>query len=580
MKASDSLKHMVLLRKKDAERIISFFRDHMARECGLVLIGTVSKDKITGRMLAYIADIYIEDERLGGPDSFEFTSEYLMNAKAYVNKNYRDSGMHIIGNCHSHAMYPSFWSGPDYEMMNQYKSNSVYLVVSPSHNTYKAAIKDDEFRIYENCEVIVVDGTPWEYMISQITDPDQEEEVPPFPPGVVIGYGTDDPLYPSEIDMDPKGNGRIERIVYHVHHHYTDAQHDDFDKRSTYKIDRLEGKRILIVGAGTIGNLLAMYAVFSGISDITVVDMDLYLTKNLPRSCLIRKEDVGGEKAIHLAKRMAECAPYDLRVEGVNKDIYELGWGFFKDFDAVISPVDSISARMYVDRGCRIHHIPHITCGTGLFQSELIGNVLSFPKDSCCDLEYFWGDGYKEDLFRRMSCSDLPETTFPQVMYFSAIVAGYTMSLVMRQLLGQTEDDSTAVKYNMNDIGRGLSKDKNAFRVSRNARQASYEESELYEVYHPEREIPSIRFSRTSPKADLFRVLNETLHKNSSYYDLDLRWSLNVPVAYHPVDAVPGIRVMKDGGVDTLWKRLPDSHVYCVTDEDGEADLVEITLSD
>ena len=54
------------------------------------------------------------------------------------------------------------------------------------------------------------------------------------------------------------------------------------DKRFLHSIQELAGKKVLIVGAGTIGNLLVEYAMNSGVNDITIVDMDAYEYWNLP----------------------------------------------------------------------------------------------------------------------------------------------------------------------------------------------------------------------------------------------------------------------------------------------------------
>ncbi|MFQ9798197.1 MAG: hypothetical protein ACLR23_03890 [Clostridia bacterium] len=69
----------------------------------------------------------------------------------------------------------------------------------------------------------------------------------------------------------------------------------------------------------------------------------------------------------------------------------------------MLSPVDSAAIRQYIDRGCRIYHIPHITCGTGIVDGDFTGNILAFPSDSPVDLEYVWGNGYREKLKERRS---------------------------------------------------------------------------------------------------------------------------------------------------------------------------------
>lgn len=580
MRNAELTKPVVLINRTVARQIARYFKEDMHHERGVILIGVISNDKVTDKKIAYIKDAYMEKDRIGMTSTFEFTTDYLLAAKAYVNKTYGKKDMHIIGNCHSHGMYPSFWSDQDYEMMHQSRGLSVYSVVSPSHNTYKVAVKDEEFNIYEDSDVYVVEDNPEKDLFKDDNPNCQEESEHPFPAEAIILNKRIGTIKPDEIQMDEKGNGRIKRIVYQVRHNYTAAQRIELDRRFNYDMDDLKGKRLLIVGAGTIGNLLAQIAVCSGIPDITIVDMDQYHYYNDPRSCMTDADDDNKEKAIRLAMKMAQKAPFDLRVEGINKSIYDLGYGFFKQFDLVLSPVDSIAARMFIDRGCKLYHVPHITCGTGLFQSDFTGNVISFPQESACDLEAFWGTGYKEDLFKSMGCTDLPVETQPQVMGFSAIIAGYTMCLAMKQLLGQVEEPSSSFKYTVNSIGHNYQKDKNALRTSRISKRTSEDPDSLYEIFDPSVPLPAIDFSRNSPKGDLYRLICEKTGKDSSYFDVDLRKSLNVPVAYHSVRPTSEIRLTEEGEVDETWMELPDSHVYYIVDTDGNEDLIEINLKD
>ena len=69
------------------------YRDPM-HECGGILLGNVSQDAVTGKYTVHVCDLY-EEERIGTTSTFEFTTEYLMNAVKHVKKNCPE--MHIIG---------------------------------------------------------------------------------------------------------------------------------------------------------------------------------------------------------------------------------------------------------------------------------------------------------------------------------------------------------------------------------------------------------------------------------------------------------------------------------------------------
>lgn len=63
------------------------YRDPM-HECGGILLGNISQDVVTGKYTAHVCDLY-EEERIGTSSTFEFTTDYLMNAVKYVKRTVR-----------------------------------------------------------------------------------------------------------------------------------------------------------------------------------------------------------------------------------------------------------------------------------------------------------------------------------------------------------------------------------------------------------------------------------------------------------------------------------------------------------
>lgn len=118
----------VFIDKSAITKINEMIHRDPLHECGGIFIGNVSQDAVTGKYTVHVHDLYVED-RIGTGSTFEFTTDYLMNAVKHVKKNCPDE--HIIGNVHSHAQFQAFWSPVDDEMMLQSRDNSFYLVVSP-----------------------------------------------------------------------------------------------------------------------------------------------------------------------------------------------------------------------------------------------------------------------------------------------------------------------------------------------------------------------------------------------------------------------------------------------------------------
>lgn len=251
------------------------------------------------------------------------------------------------------------FGGVDHEMMCQSRDNSVYMVVSPRYGTWEAIFKDMDFKFHE-CDMSVADATACEHMFAKCVTQNDEEYF--------------------------AGGKKVKKSAFHTTRNYTDTQKAELDKRFLHSIQELAGKKVLIVGAGTIGNLLVEYAINSGVSDITIVDMDAYEYWNLPRSSMVNETSLRRPKALELAKAAAERSCFSINVTGINANICDLGWGFFEQFDLVLSPVDSAAVRQYIDRGCKLYHIPHITCGTGNIGDQFTGNVVSFLLTRLCTL--------------------------------------------------------------------------------------------------------------------------------------------------------------------------------------------------
>ncbi len=232
-----------------------------------------------------------------------------------------------------------------------------------------------------------------------------------------------------------------------------------------------------------------------------------------------------------------------------------------------------------MDRGCKLYIIPHISCGTGIVDGDFTGNVIAFPTGASVDLEYIWGTGYREKLKERRSCSDIAEETQAQVMGFSSQIAGMTMDIALKYLLGKVKDTAVTTKYILNAIGNGFVRDKAALRPFKYSRIPSDTKSELFSVFSPMQGIPQIRFNRSNPKHELWEQFVSMFHEEIPSYGLNLEWSLNIPVAYRSIGACARLEVAMNSGVDPVLKDLPHRHIYLVEGDENDY-LVDITFED
>ncbi len=545
----DSQSADVLITRKAINKISCMIHRDPYHECGGTLIGNFSQDEKTRKYTVLVEDVYYEDQ-CGTAAGFEFDIDFKSRCGTYIRKNYKD--YHWVGDVHSHAQFDAFFSGQDEYTQVDGRFNYLYMVVSPRTGRWAVRYKDNDHKFHE-CNVRIVND------------------------------GLDETTFRKTIEHTKKEtvlNGRKSQIhTFRTMRFYSETQQKEFDKRFLHSITELKGKKVLIVGAGTIGNLLAEYAMNSGISDLVIVDMDAYQYWNLPRSSMVGEDALGKPKALELAKAVAEKSSFPIKVTGINADICDLGWGFLKDFDIVLSPVDSAAVRQYIDRGCKLYKVPHITCGTGIVDGDFTGNIIVFPADAPVDLEYVWGTGYREKLKERRSCSDIAEETQAQVMGFSSQIAGMTMDIALKYLLGKMNEHAVTTKYILNAIGNGFIRDKVALRPFKYGQLPSGINSELFSVFSPSLDIPTVTFDRNRPKHELWEQLNEMFKEDIPSYRLDLEWSLNIPVAYRSIGACAKLEVAMNSGVDSTLKDLPPKHVYLVEGDENDY-LVEIVFDD
>ena len=351
-------------------------------------------------------------------------------------------------------------------------------------------------------------------------------------------------------------------------------------KRFDYAVDALHDKRVLLIGAGTIGNLMLESLVLSGVGRITIVDTDTYQIANLPRSPMVSRSALGKPKAFALAKAAAEKACFPLTITGIKADICKLGFGFFESFDLVISVADSMAVRQYVDRGCKVYKTAHISAGTGLLQSGFFGNVMFSPPGTHTSYKEMFGSGWRKGEEKKRSCSAYEDTTQPQVLAFSSRVAGLASDLAVKWLLGRMEEKDVVRKYVLNSAGQAVKADSSGFQLVtyREPSEAAEARSELFSRLG---KLPThfIRFDRREPKSGLYRLFRREFGDESESYQLDLEGlAMLLPVVYCN-QSVASVNVCDVDVVDEVLFKLPPVHLYSVFTEDSEY-LVELTFAD
>lgn len=114
--------------------------------------------------------------------------------------------------------------------------------------------------------------------------------------------------------------------------------------------EALQSSKILVIGAGGLGCEILKNLSMTGFKDIHVIDMDTIDLSNLNRQFLFRHNDIGKSKAEVATKFILErLGNPDLKITSHFKKIQDMGVDFYRSFQVIISGLDSIEARRWIN---------------------------------------------------------------------------------------------------------------------------------------------------------------------------------------------------------------------------------------
>lgn len=125
-----------------------------------------------------------------------------------------------------------------------------------------------------------------------------------------------------------------------------------FTLLSWFKKERVRDARVLVAGAGALGNEVIKDLALFGVGHIFVVDFDRIELSNLTRSVLFREEDAYGHrfKVEVAAERACEINP-QIKVTPIVGNLFsDVGLALYKSVDVIIGCLDSRLARYQLNR--------------------------------------------------------------------------------------------------------------------------------------------------------------------------------------------------------------------------------------
>ena len=173
-----------------------------------------------------------------------------------------------------------------------------------------------------------------------------------------------------------------------------------FEFISWWEREKVEDAKMMVVGAGALGNEVIKNLVLMGIGHIFIVDFDEIELANLSRSVLFRESDNGRKKAEVAAARAKEINP-NVHVQYFHGDVTTaIGLGIFRRMDVIIGCLDNREARLAVNRFAYWINKPWVD---GAIQEFLGLTRVFIPGQGAC-FECSLTEQARRDLAIRYSC--------------------------------------------------------------------------------------------------------------------------------------------------------------------------------
>ncbi len=114
--------------------------------------------------------------------------------------------------------------------------------------------------------------------------------------------------------------------------------------------EKIRAARVLVIGAGALGNEILKNLALLGFRHIVIVDMDRIEVTNLSRAILFSEEAIGAFKADTVAAAYTKLLP-EATVTPVRANIlHSLGLGVFLWSDLILAGLDNREARLFINR--------------------------------------------------------------------------------------------------------------------------------------------------------------------------------------------------------------------------------------
>lgn len=273
-------------------------------------------------------------------------------------------------------------------------------------------------------------------------------------PSAVLGGIAAEEARKIVMSLNEKDVPTKDRLVYNNLAPSRTAQENSIELESDSAIAE---KKVLMIGAGSLGNIVGIGLMKNGVRHLDTVDSDTVEEINLNRQILFH-DAIGEKKATALTRKLREIAPkaslrgYDRRVD----ESFERDFASGK-YDLVIDCVDNFQTRELVNSLCQKYSVPLVSGGTNPHNGQTVVYVPGKTKCLECAIKVSKLAQEAREREAALGCIRVPD---PSVIVTNMIVAGLMVGEAYH-VLCSGEPVKGNLKYAADQSQRlGLLKDK------------------------------------------------------------------------------------------------------------------------
>jgi len=194
--------------------------------------------------------------------------------------------------------------------------------------------------------------------------------------------------------------------------------------------------RVLVVGAGALGNEIVKNLALLGVGNLLIADMDRIENSNLSRSVLYRQGDNGRFKAEAAAQAARDIYPDIAAQPFVGNIVYDLGLGAYHWADVVIGGLDNREARLAINRNCWKTNRPFIDGAIETIQGCARMFTPDGPCYECTMSEVDWKIVQQRRSCNLLSREEMSAGKTPTTPTISSVIAGVQCQEAIKHLHG------------------------------------------------------------------------------------------------------------------------------------------------